>query len=126
MGILINSLKPIFLINQINKEPDLSNNKSEGKSLQEIRKVRIEKVNKIKELGFEPYDYKFERTHKVKEIVDNYGELEDKSVKIAGRLMAVRRMGKANFCDMKDNQTSIQIYIQKNKIDEEQFELFRL
>ena len=105
----------------------MSNNKTEGKSLQEIRKVRMEKVAKIKELGFTPYDYKFERTHKAAQIIENYEHLkEEVTVKIAGRLMAIRRMGKANFCDIKDDQTSIQIYIQKNKIDEKEFELFKL
>ncbi|MCF7885403.1 MAG: lysine--tRNA ligase [Candidatus Marinimicrobia bacterium] len=111
----------------MNKEIDLSTNTSEGKSLQEIRNVRIEKVKKIKELGFNPYDYKFERTHKAADVIDNYEELkEEVTVKIAGRLMAIRKMGKANFCDIKDDQNEIQIYIQKNKLDEEQYELFKL
>lgn len=105
----------------------MSKQKTEGKSLQEIRNVRIEKVEKIKELGFNPYDYKYERTHTAAQIVDNYDELkEEVTVKTAGRLMAIRRMGKANFCDLKDDQTSIQIYIQKNKVDEDQYELFKL
>lgn len=105
----------------------MSTSNSEGKSLQEIREVRIKKVKKIKKLGFNPYDYKFDRTHTSAEIIDNYEELkEEVTIKTAGRLVAIRRMGKANFCDLRDNQTNLQIYVQKNKIDEDQYKLFDL
>ncbi len=87
---------------------------------------RIEKLEKIKELGFRPFEYKFDKTHGTQEIIDNFAELEEKDVKVAGRIMSNRRMGKAAFFHIQDDRGRIQIYVKKNEIGEEQFELYKL
>ena len=69
----------------------------ENKSLNQVINFRIEKLSKLKELGFEPYPHKYDRTHSSKEILNNFENLEDKEVSISGRVMALRKMGKASF-----------------------------
>ena len=104
-----------------------NNNNTDGKSLQQIRAARINKLDQIKELGFNPYDYEFDRTHKASEVLENFEDLKETvTVRLAGRIMAIRRMGKANFCDIQDDNTKIQIYIAQDKIDEKEYELFDL
>jgi len=98
-----------------------------GKSLSEILSVRKEKLKKIRELGFEPYAYEFPKTHSCSEIIDNFTELEETvSVKAAGRIMAIRKMGRASFCHIQDEHTKLQIYFQENKIGKQLYELFGL
>ncbi len=100
---------------------------TQGKSLTEIIDVRKEKIKKIRELGFEPYEYNFERSHLTKDILDSYDEIAEKNVvRIAGRLMAIRNMGRANFIDIQDDEGKIQVYIQENKVGKLGFKLFKL
>jgi len=65
--------------------------------LNQLVEIRKEKIAKIKELGFNSYPYSFERSHQTLEVKNNFDELEGKSVSVAGRIMAVRIMGKASF-----------------------------
>ncbi|MCD6440377.1 MAG: lysine--tRNA ligase [Candidatus Marinimicrobia bacterium] len=98
-----------------------------GKSLSEILQIRKEKVRKIRELGFEPYAYSFPKSHSNKAILDNFAELEETTVvKIAGRIMAIRKMGRASFCHIQDDDTRLQIYFQEDKIGKKNYDLFRL
>ena len=69
----------------------------QNKSLKQIINHRIEKLNKLKEMGFEPFPHKYEPTHKSVEIINNYKKLDKKDVCISGRIMALRKMGKASF-----------------------------
>ncbi len=87
---------------------------------------RREKLQKIRELGFDPYPYKFERTHTSQDVVDNFAELEEKEVSVSGRLMSNRRMGKAAFFHIQDMQGRIQIYLKKDVVGENEFELYKL
>ena len=64
----------------------------ENKSLSQIINYRIEKLSKLKEMGFEPYPHKYDRTHSSTEILNNFENLEDKDVSISGRVMALRKM----------------------------------
>ena len=98
-----------------------------GKSLAEILAIRKEKVQKIRELGIEPFAYEFSKTHSCSEIIDHYEELKETiAVRIAGRLMTIRRMGKASFCHIQDEKTKLQVYFQENKIGNDNYELFKL
>ena len=74
----------------------------ENKSLSQIINYRIEKLSKLKEMGFEPYPHKYDRTHSSTEILNNFENLEDKDVSISGRVMALRKMGKASFIHIMD------------------------
>lgn len=94
--------------------------------------VRRGKLEKIKELGIDPFGYKFERTGFASEIKDKYKDVEhdafenmtDEAV-VAGRIMFIRKMGKASFFTIKDKTGSIQIYISINDIGEEAYTLFK-
>ncbi|WP_456408714.1 lysine--tRNA ligase [Caldithrix abyssi] len=89
-------------------------------------KVRFEKLNKLRELGINPYPYEYPQTHKSREIKENFEKLEKQIVSVAGRMMTVRLMGKAAFCDIQDEQGRIQIYVRKNEIGERDFEIFKM
>jgi len=99
----------------------------------EQERVRIEKLKKIIELGIDPYPRKFERTHSVSDIKENFEsksreelEKETISVKTSGRIMTVRRMGGASFFHISDGKNKIQCYIKKDLISEKEWKLFDL
>tara|TARA_Y100001970_G_scaffold178937_1_gene217809 strand:- start:6359 stop:7852 length:1494 start_codon:yes stop_codon:yes gene_type:complete len=98
----------------------------ENKSLNQVINFRIEKLSKLKELGFEPYPHKYDRTHSSKEILNNFENLEDKEVSISGRVMALRKMGKASFIHIMDAFGQIQIFIKKDTVGEKVYEAFKL
>lgn len=91
--------------------------------LVEIRKLKIEK---LRELGFDPYPYGFERSHQTIEIKEGFDELEGQAVSVAGRIMAIRVMGKASFCHIQDMQGRIQLYIQRDAIGEDVYKMFKM
>lgn len=112
-----------------------------------LKKIRIEKLDNLKAQGKDPYEItKFEYDIKNAEIRRQYAELEEKltaqcggdeealkaaleenriNVKIAGRIMTWRNMGKANFIDVRDNTDRIQVYIRMNDIGEAEFKEFK-
>ena len=98
----------------------------ENKSLSQIINYRIEKLNKLKEMGFEPYPYNYERTHRSIEILNNFEALKDKDASISGRVMALRKMGKASFIHIMDGFGQIQIFIKKDTVGEKVYEAFKL
>lgn len=105
----------------------MSNTESMGKSLTEIINVRKDKIEKLREMGINPFPYEYNRTHFTRQILDNYEEIKDKTiVRVAGRLTAIRQMGKANFCDLQDSQGKIQVFFQQKKLGEEQYQVFKL
>ncbi|MFV0304288.1 MAG: lysine--tRNA ligase [Moheibacter sp.] len=86
-------------------------------SEQEI--IRREKLTQLKELGIEPYPAaEFEVTSTAKEILENYNE--EKQVKLAGRLMSVRVMGKASFAELQDSTGRIQLYVSRDDISNDE------
>ncbi len=99
-------------------------------SEQEI--IRREKLDFLKEKGIDPFGQKFDRTHKSKqlfELFDKYSKeelttLEVKEIKIAGRIMTKRGKGKAGFAHILDVLGQIQIYVRKDEIGEELFEVW--
>jgi lysyl-tRNA synthetase class 2 len=98
----------------------------ENKSLKQIINHRKEKLNKLREMGIEPFPHKYEPTHKSIEILKSYEDLEKKDVCISGRIMALRRMGKASFIHIMDGQGKIQIFIKKDNVGEKVYEAFNL
>ncbi len=94
--------------------------------------VRKQKLAKLKDSGAAVYPNDFKPTHSVSEIVDRYGESSDedlsaalRDIRIAGRIMAIRRMGKASFFHLQDRRGRLQVYVQQNKLGEEGYALFR-
>lgn len=95
--------------------------------------VRREKADKLRALGIDPFGQRFDRTHLSNELRDAYtgrshDELEALHVpaKIAGRVMAIRDMGKAAFIQIQDKGGRFQIYIRKDVIGETSWEIFKL
>ncbi|MFH1855799.1 MAG: lysine--tRNA ligase [Candidatus Omnitrophota bacterium] len=90
----------------------------------DFREQRIAKVEKLKEKGIEPYGRKFERSAVIKDLIENFEE--GKSVKVAGRIMAIRSHGKSAFADVEDATGKIQFYVKKDAIGENNYEIFQL
>lgn len=94
--------------------------------LTDLQKIRYEKLDQIRELGFNPYPYAYGREHLAGDIVNNFDKYEEKPVKIAGRIMAIRKHGKAAFCHVMDNSGRIQLYIRQDQVGEKYYSLFKL
>ena len=97
-----------------------------NKSINQIIDFRKEKLNKLRELGVNPYPHKFTPSHHSLEIIDNFDKLENKTVTIAGRIMSLRKMGKASFIHIMDADGRIQIFIKKDNVGEAIYETFNL
>ncbi len=79
----------------------------------------------LNEKGFQPFAYSFDVDSDSEDIKNNYKEDEKRNVKIAGRIMAIRRMGKASFAHIMDYKGRIQVYLRKDEIGE-QYDAFKL
>ena len=97
-----------------------------NKSINQIIDFRKEKLNKLKELGINPYPHNFSPSHKSIEILDGFNNFENKIVCIAGRIMALRKMGKASFIHVMDDKGRIQIFIKKDNVGENIYDAFKL
>src|SRR5690625_4531699 len=94
--------------------------------------VRREKLKALREKGKDPFGGRYERTHTTKEMIGQFDrytkeELAEKAIKvtIAGRLMTKRGKGKAGFAHIQDVTGQIQIYVRKDEVGEEAYELFQ-
>ena len=95
---------------------------SEEIDLSEQARVRREKLAQLKNAGKNPYAVtKFDRTSDAKTIAENFDALENQTVRLAGRIMTWRSMGKATFVDLRDNTGRIQLYIRVNDVGEERY-----
>ena len=103
-----------------------NNENVEELDLNQLMKVRREKLEELQANGNDPFEItKFNRTHVSQQIRDNYAELEQKDVTIAGRIIAKRIMGKASFCTIQDSTGKIQSYVSINDLGEESYKLFK-
>mgnify|MGYP002510205263 FL=1 len=94
--------------------------------INQLLKVRREKLANLQEAGKDPFQItKYDVTHHSKDIKDNYSELEGKTVRIAGRIMSKRIMGKASFCNIQDLPGNIQCYVARDSIGEESYADFK-
>ncbi|MBN3945439.1 MAG: lysine--tRNA ligase [Nostoc sp.] len=92
-------------------------------SEEDIRAARLEKVEQLKQLGTNPYAYRWESTHHAAQLQEKFvdlpsGEEVDLEVAIAGRIMARRVFGKLAFFTLQDETGTIQLYLDKNRIQE--------
>jgi lysyl-tRNA synthetase, class II len=92
-------------------------------SEEDIRAARLEKVEQLKQLGTNPYAYRWESTHHAAQLQEKFadlasGEEVDLEVAIAGRIMARRVFGKLAFFTLQDETSTIQLYLDKNRIQE--------
>ena len=94
--------------------------------LSEILQVRRDKLAALRAEGRDPFqETKFDVTHHAQDIKDNFDALEGSEVRIAGRLMSKRGMGKVSFCDLQDKSGRIQLYARKDEMDEEEYDRFK-
>ena len=98
----------------------------EQKSLNQIIKIRKEKLEKIISKGINPFPPSFKPSHVSNEILLNFKKYENKSVILAGRIVSIRKMGKASFFHIQDTAGKIQIFIKKDQIGESEYENFQL
>ena len=94
--------------------------------------VRKQKLEKLRMSGATVYPNDFKPTHSATEVVTQFSAARDedlgaapKNIKLAGRIMAIRRMGKASFFHLQDRRSRLQVYIQQNAVGEEKYGLFR-
>ncbi len=102
------------------------NNGQQVQDTNALLQVRRDKLKDLVERGKNPFEItKFDVTHHSQEIKDNFEQLNDKDVTIAGRLMSKRVMGKASFCHIQDLQGTIQSYVARDCIGEEEYADFK-
>ena len=95
--------------------------------MEDLEQTRIEKLNKLREKGVDPYGACYKNATPLKEVVEGYSEEDEgKKVKCAGRIMTMRRQGKASFLHIKDWSGKLQVYVKMNTVGEEKYEIFRL
>jgi lysyl-tRNA synthetase class 2 len=99
-----------------------------GKRLDIITQQRLEKVQKLRERGINPYPNAYHRTHTAQEAKTLFegGGIDPASVvSVAGRITALRHMGKATFLDLRDGSDKIQAYFNKSQLGPERYELLQ-
>ena len=97
-----------------------------AEELNHILQARRDKLTELREAGKDPFVItKYDQTHHSDEIKAHYDELEGKEVSIAGRLMLKRVMGKASFCHISDRNGSIQAYVARDSVGEENYADFK-
>ena len=102
------------------------NKQEQTQTLSEILQVRRDKLKYFQDEGRDPFKQtRFDRTAWSAEIKNSYDEFENKTVKVCGRIMAKRGMGKAIFCHIKDDRGQIQLYIRSDAVSEQEFKDFR-
>lgn len=87
---------------------------------------RQEKLKKLEEMGISPFPYTFARTHSSAEVKIDFSKLENRIVRVSGRIMSNRLMGKAGFFHIADMEGRLQIYIKKDEVGENGFDLYKV
>lgn len=87
-------------------------------TLKDYRDERLRKLAELKELGFNPYPAKSNRTHGAGEVVGSFSELEGQTVTLAGRIVSIRKFGKLAFVVLKDQTGQIQLFIRDGVIEQ--------
>ena len=94
--------------------------------LSELLQIRRDKLKSLQDAGMDPFEkVRFDQQYYSVDILNNYDELEDKVVSLAGRMMSKRIMGKASFAHILDYKGGIQIYVKRDDIGEEPYALFK-
>ncbi len=91
--------------------------------MNDLWRVRLDKLAQLREFGVEPYGDQYKRTHMAQEILDGFENLEGQVVNVAGRMMSKRDQGKVIFSHIQDFSGRIQLYIRKDEMGEEWFEM---
>jgi lysyl-tRNA synthetase, class II len=98
----------------------------------DLYEQRVQRIAEIEALGFQAYGHRFDFTHTIPQVLAGYAEkpaeqLEPRvQVRVAGRIMTVRRMGKAGFAHLMQNGEQLQIYVRKDALSEKEYALYQL
>ncbi len=105
---------------------EAQNTKTQEQDINQLLKVRREKLAALQEAGKDPFQItKYDVTHHSTDIKEHFDELEGKVVRIAGRVMSKRVMGKASFCNIQDLPGNIQCYVARDSVGEEAYADFK-
>lgn len=96
-------------------------------SEEEIIALRREKLQRLRDRGIDPYPPRARRTHTAQDALDILGDAKESSevVSVAGRITAMRKMGKASFLDLRDATNRIQVYIKNESVGAEAYDLLK-
>lgn len=104
----------------------MSENTMTQKELSEVLQVRRDKLQNLKDQGKNPYEItKYDFTHYSQDVIDNFNDGDEITVKIAGRLMSKRVMGKASFAHVRDAKGLIQLYVRRDDIGVDEYMAFK-
>ncbi|GAB6992592.1 lysine--tRNA ligase [Paenibacillus pini] len=110
-----------------------TNNQEQEIELSELLQIRRGKLDELRALGIDPFGKKYDRTHHAGDLISKYDSLTHEEldanpikVRVAGRIMAKRGMGKAIFSHIQDLSGKIQIYVRQDSVSEQAFAAFRL
>ncbi|MCR4909589.1 MAG: lysine--tRNA ligase [Lachnospiraceae bacterium] len=93
---------------------------------QDLLQVKRDKLEQLVKAGKDPFKItKYDVTHHAAEIKNGFDALDGQTVRVAGRMMFKRKMGKASFCNVMDKSGKIQIYVARDSIGEEPYEEFK-
>ena len=97
-------------------------------NLNQLLAVKKQKLEKLKDLGVDPYPTRSFRTHKIKVLIDNKDDFisSEEVVTITGRLKTMRRQGKVGFGNITDDSGNLQIFVKKDTVGEENYEIYKL
>jgi lysyl-tRNA synthetase class 2 len=101
----------------------------------ELIKRRLEELEEIKKLGINPYPHRYDVSSTAQQAIEGFIDpvtdeeiqnQKENKISVAGRIMSIRRMGKASFCHLKDETGRIQVYIKKDDVGDKLYSLFKL
>ncbi|MBQ8784188.1 MAG: lysine--tRNA ligase [Clostridia bacterium] len=94
--------------------------------INELRQIRVDKLEALQADGRDPFVItKYDQTHHSVCVKENFDELEGKTVRVAGRMMSKRIMGKASFCNIQDLKGNIQSYVARDSVGEDEYKDFK-
>ncbi len=98
----------------------------------DLYQQRVQRLSEISSLGFKPYGQRFDFTHTIPQILAAYNsktaeELADKpQVRLSGRILTIRRMGKAGFMHLQQAGERLQVYVRKDAVSENEYKLYEI
>ena len=94
--------------------------------MNELLRIRRDKLRELQEAGADPFaQVRFDRTHYTTDIKEHFEALEGQTVRLAGRMMSKRIMGKASFADLSDRYGRLQLYVKRDAIGDEAYKGFK-
>ena len=108
------------------QEENVNESLQTEEDIDKLVQVRMDKLKELQEKGKNPFEVtKYDRTHTSKDVKENFDELNEKDVVVAGRIMGKRIMGKASFCHIQDMYGRLQCYVSINDLGEEAYTEFK-